>query len=81
MNIPNGEDGRKLRDAVRSLRGYAAFNIFTAWIETARNRRDVENRAVGYENRTSEAEALTVVLRCINNKSANAEGANAGGVK
>ena len=55
----------ELRLAVKSLQPNQAFAVVLKWIESELRERDKENRIKGYENKTSEAQALASILETV----------------
>ena len=69
MRVPvNLKTSADLRQAVKILSvgdAAPAFQKFMEWIESELKARDAENRIPGYENKTSEAGALSVICEYV----------------
>lgn len=64
MNAPIDQLKRaKLRSAHKLLNGNAAFVCHMEWLKEQLALRDVENRKRGFENLTTEAEALDFIVK------------------
>lgn len=57
----NPKEYEAFRLAVRSLQSNQAFHVFLGWIQSELHSRDVENRMKGFENQSSEAQALASI--------------------
>ena len=63
MRAPiNDESRERLRKALKSLAHDPAFETVLDWIRDELTERDKENRILKFENQTSEAHALAVIL-------------------
>lgn len=65
MNRPYGAKWKAIQKLVVANKDNHEFNEFLEWIRCELNRRDIENRNVGNENKTSEAQALAVMLEVL----------------
>lgn len=65
MNIP---ESQKVIDGINGLRNNSNFVSFLNWIEFERDARDVDNRRKGFENLTTESEALSTILKVTGHK-------------
>jgi len=67
MIEPREQERKELQTAVARIKMVAAgdFEIFLNWLRRERDQRDVENRRKGFENGTTEAEALSTILNFV----------------
>ena len=64
MKAPRGEKKEAVDQAIERLKGRGDdFKTFLEWVKSERDRADVDNRHRGFENATTEAEALTTILQ------------------
>ena len=73
MNAP---ESQKVIDGIKGLRSNSNFASFLDWIEFERDARDVDNRRKGFENLTTEAEALSTILQVTGHKCSKKSVAN-----
>jgi hypothetical protein len=64
MNVPQDNIVR-LRKALRSLKHDPNFDVVKNWIKGQLAERDQENRYIGMENKSSEAQCLADMLKII----------------
>jgi len=63
MQKPTQEKERlKLEQALRSFTGNERFACVLSWLKSELQKRDIENRVKGFENQTSEAQALAFIV-------------------
>lgn len=66
MQIPvKPKERDKLKESIASLKHNPAFIVFSSWLRDELAKRDRENRFIGNENKSSEAEALSDILTYI----------------
>jgi len=65
MNEPKGEAADRMAEAIEALKKRAEepFAVLMDWVKRERNARDAENRCPSTANQTTEAQALTTILK------------------
>jgi hypothetical protein len=66
MQIPlDKKTEKEVRGAIQRIANGPEFTTFMAWIKLELSKRDVENRCPEFANKTTEAQALAVIVEYV----------------